>query len=112
MLKQYKDGHKKVLEFFSAENEKQCERNLYKYTDCGAWIEFKEWGIRLGSIVEGSDEGTEVFELRYGKGFSKKLIEKTIKTIEEQASAIWDWANKIREDGKTDEGSGLDFPTF
>ena len=32
MTKQYKDGHKKVLEFFSAENEKQCERNLYKYT--------------------------------------------------------------------------------
>lgn len=112
MTKQYKDGHKKVLEFFSAENEKQCERNLYKFTSCGAWIEFKDWGISLGSIVEGSDDGTDVFNIRYGKGFSKKLIQKTIDKIEEQAAAIWDWANEVREDGKTDEENGLDFPTF
>jgi hypothetical protein len=112
MTKQYKDGHKKVLEFFSAENEKQCERNLYKFTSCGAWIEFHDWGIKLGSIVEGSDDGTDVFNLKYGKGFSKKLIQKTIDKIEEQAEAIWDWANEVREDGKTDEENGLDFPTF
>mgnify|MGYP006189116905 CR=1 FL=1 len=112
MTKQYKDGHKKVLGFFSAENEKQCERNLYKYTIFGACIEFKDWGISLGSIVEGSDDGTDVFDLRYGKGFSKKIIGKTIDRIEEQAEAIWDWANEVREDGKTDEENGLDFPTF
>lgn len=109
--KQYKDGHKKVLAFFSAENEKQCERILYKYTDCGAWIEFQDWGIRLGSIVEGwEDEGTKTFELTYGKGFSNKAIQKTIDTIEEQANLIWIWANEVRENGKTDAENGLDWP--
>ena len=68
---QYEDGFKTVLKFFSAENEKQCERNLYKYTSCGAWIEFKDWGIRLGSIVEGSDEGTDVFELKYDEDYTE-----------------------------------------
>ena len=75
---QYEDGFKTVLKFFSAENEKQCERNLYKYTSCGAWIEFKDWGIRLGSIVEGSDEGTDVFELKYDEDFSEETIQKAI----------------------------------
>ena len=109
---QYEDGHKTVLKFFSAENEKQCERNLYKYTSCGAWIEFKDWGIRLGSIVEGSDEGTDVFELKYDEDFSEETIQKAIDQIEEQADSIWKYANEIGEDGQTDEENGLDFPTL
>ena len=109
---QYEDGFKTVLKFFSAENEKQCERNLYKYTNCGAWIEFKDWGIRLGSIVEGSDEGTDVFELKYNEDFSEETIQKAIDQIEEQADSIWKYANEIGEDGQTDEENGIDFPTL
>ena len=31
------------------------EKLVYKHTDCGAWIKFDENGIKIGTIVEGSD---------------------------------------------------------
>lgn len=30
-------------------------KHVYKYTDCGAWIAFDSEGIKVGTIVEGSD---------------------------------------------------------
>ncbi len=98
-----------VLEFFEAEDENQAKRNLYKFTDCGAFIEFEDDGIVIGSIVEGSDNGTETFHLKYGQ-FDKVKLNETIETIEKQASLIWAWANEVRENGKTDAENGLDWP--
>lgn len=34
---------------------KNLRRDLYKYTDCGAWIEYDVRGITIGTITEGSD---------------------------------------------------------
>lgn len=99
----------KVLEYFSAQNEEQAKRYLYKYTDCGAWIEFEEDQILLGSIVEGSESGTTTFKIKY-QDFNGDKIEEVIKKIEDEASIIWDWANKIGQDGLTDADRGLDFP--
>ena len=31
------------------------KRDVYKYTDCGAWIDWDDDRITIGSIVEGSD---------------------------------------------------------
>jgi hypothetical protein len=98
-----------VLKYFSSENEEQAKRYIYKYTDCGAWIEFEEDGIALGSIVEGSESGTTTFKIKY-EDITENRLEETIKTIESEASLIWDWANKIGEDGLTDADRGLDFP--
>jgi hypothetical protein len=99
-----------VLKFFSAKDEEQCKRNVYKYTECGAWIEFKKTGIVLGSIVEGSDEGTSNYELNYKDEFTEEDIQKHIDIIEEEANSIWEWANKENEDGKTNAEIGLDWP--
>lgn len=33
----------------------RIDRAVYKNTDCGAWIRFDEQGIKVGTIVEGSD---------------------------------------------------------
>jgi hypothetical protein len=33
----------------------RIEKAVYKGTDCGAWIKFDSEGIRVGTIVEGSD---------------------------------------------------------
>lgn len=107
---EYEDGHKLVLDFFSAENEEQCKRNVYKYTDCGAWIAFYDWGVELGSIVEGSDEGTNVYNLKYKDKFTGKDIQKALDTIEEEADLIWKWANEVGKDGKTAAEKGLDWP--
>ena len=107
---QCKDGLKTVLKFFSAKDQKECERNLYKYTSCGAWIFFHDWGITLGSIVEGSDNGTNHYKLEYSEGFSDLAIQMAIDEIEKEADLIWNWANKEDEDGKTDAEKGFDFP--
>lgn len=98
-----------VLEFFSAQTEEQAKRNAYKYTDCGMFVEFKDDGIVVGSIVEGSDYGTTTFDLNYGS-FNKDYLETVIKEIESEATIIWDWANTPRENGLTDAESGHDFP--
>lgn len=31
------------------------KRSIYKYTDCGAWIDWDDNRVTIGSIVEGSD---------------------------------------------------------
>jgi hypothetical protein len=33
----------------------RIDRAVYKGTDCGAWVQFKDDGILVGTIVEGSD---------------------------------------------------------
>lgn len=33
----------------------RIERDLYKYTACGAWINWTEESVTIGSIVEGSE---------------------------------------------------------
>lgn len=66
-------------------------RCVYKYTDCGAWIEWDDSGIRLGSIVEGSDDGVGPFNLRFP--FTKKAYWNTLQRIEDDAAAAWAEAN-------------------
>src|SRR5262245_36388436 len=106
-----------VLQFFSADNEDQCKRHVYKYTDCGAWIAFKDWGIVLGSIVEGCNFGTATYPLRYENNFTDKDIQDRIDAIEKEATALWDWANVLRDRngrrhryGKTMAELGCDAP--
>jgi len=89
------------------ENAK-IKRGVYKYTDCGAWVEFKEDGIELGSIVEGSDHGAETIELTWEEVPEK--FAPSLQTIEGQCDLIWKWANVVRKDGKTDMELGLDWP--
>jgi hypothetical protein len=100
-----------VLDFFSAEDEAQCERHIYKYTDCGAWIEFNDEGIRIGSIVEGCDFGTWIYPLRYADNFTAADIQARIDAVEKEATAIWEWANEGPEGSdETYASLGLDCP--
>ena len=40
------------------------KRDTYKYTDCGAWIDWDDDSISIGSIVEGSNaEFSRTFDL-------------------------------------------------
>jgi len=104
MIKDEKD----LLEHLSAESRQQAERHVYKYTDCGAWIEFLDDGIRLGSIVEGCDFGTATYKLTYP--FEPGDYDARIEAIEKEASATWEWANVERDNGQTDAEMGIDAP--
>jgi hypothetical protein len=76
------------------ELERSIERNVYKHTECGAWIDFTDTGIRIGSIVEGSDVGTSSFALDYP--FEEETYRQCEAAIEKEADAIWEWANTPR----------------
>jgi hypothetical protein len=69
------------------EMQRSISRRVYKGTDCGAWVSYQETGVKVGSIVEGCDYGTGVYELTYPfdiKEFWGKLTE-----VEEDATRIW-----------------------
>lgn len=106
---------KEMYAFLSADNEAEAKRRLYKATDCGAWIGFHLGGIELGSIVEGADFGTATYALSYP--FTGADVDVRIKAIEAEASAIWEWANVLKDRtgrknwrGKTDAERGVDAP--
>lgn len=94
----------------SNQNESLIKRRVYKYTDCGAWISFNEGGVKLGSIVEGSDHGADTIDLTWEE-IPVKFTE-SLDVIEGQCDLIWEWANVPRDynDDKTDMEYGLDWP--
>tara|TARA_B100001540_G_C15688188_1_gene588033 strand:+ start:52 stop:441 length:390 start_codon:yes stop_codon:yes gene_type:complete len=65
----------------------QLKRNIYKYTACGAWIHESDWGIALGSIVEGVDEGTQTYTLNYP--FTIDQFQDALQSVEDEATDIW-----------------------
>ena len=106
-----------VLDFFSADDEAQAQRHIYKFTSCGAWISFKDWGVIIGSIVEGCDFGTMSYPLRYADNFTDSDIQARTNAVEKEADAIWEWANILKDvngrrhcNGKTDAERGMDCP--
>jgi hypothetical protein len=112
------ESYQVVLDFFSAKDEEQAKHFIYKYTNCGAWIEFHDYGIRMGSIVEGCDFGTAIYVLRYKDDFTKEDIQKRIDAIQYEADEIWKWANepcdkkgRPRANGSTTQADlGMDAP--
>ena len=69
---------------------RDIETTVYKYTACGAWVDLEEKGwIRMGSIVEGVDEETDVHELEFGD-FTLEDFNQAIDSIEAQVEEIWD----------------------
>lgn len=85
---------------------------MYKYTNCGAWIQFNEDGVKLGSIVEGSDFGADSIDLTW-KEIPLKFTA-SLDVIEEQCGLIWQWANVPRDyaDGKRTWRSASTGPYF
>lgn len=69
------------------EDFSEVERATYKYTNCGAWIAQEEQGIKVGSIVEGCDDGTEVHEVNYP--FEIADFWKALESVEKEAEEIW-----------------------
>lgn len=85
-----------ILSLFSAEDTDQAKRNLYKYTNCGAWITFEDDCIQIGSIVEGCDLGTHIYQLVYP--FDDALFARCLAAIEKEADKLWHLANETDDD--------------
>lgn len=67
--------------------EQALSKMLHRNTICGAWLTFTEDGIALGSIVEGALQDTDTHRLSWP--FSIKAFRRAIKSIEDEASKIW-----------------------
>lgn len=66
-------------------------RDFYKYTDCGAWIEYGVRGITIGTITEGSDAE---FSITLKFPFTSDEYEKRENLLEELAYDAWREANE------------------
>lgn len=82
------ENEKDAVEMLGGADRATAARRLYKDTECGAWIEFEDDGIRIGSIVEGCDFGTAIYPLKYP--FEEDAFDERIKAIEAEADALWE----------------------
>ena len=72
----------------------QIKKAIYKGTDCGAWIEFTETLLSVGSIVEGSDIDCESHHLTWtGEENVGKWLGEVFEAIEAEATELWNEAN-------------------
>lgn len=72
----------------------RLKRDVYKYTACGAWIDWDDERVTVGSIVEGSDAefcNTMVFP------FSSAEYEAWIADLEDLVDFAWREANNYEE---------------
>ena len=83
------------IEEFAAEifgtTPNDLERSVYKYTDCGAWIEWDEKEIRIGSIVENSDAVFSCDPLIFP--FDTQEYYDAIEWLEQETSIEWNRCN-------------------
>lgn len=72
-------------------NEDWIKKGVYKYTNCGAWIEFTDTGVRLGSIVEGSDASVGPVDVAYNGNDADFLRDFDLATesVEAEADVLW-----------------------
>jgi hypothetical protein len=83
-----------------SELERKIDRAVYAGTVCGAWVRFDEKGIRVGSIVEGSDaefsERIDLTGVDISDEGAKILAERfwnTVDKINGLACDAWEEAN-------------------
>tara|TARA_R100000005_G_C4905597_1_gene145670 strand:- start:404 stop:682 length:279 start_codon:yes stop_codon:yes gene_type:complete len=85
-IKNLKDFLKERL--LGEEDFSQVQKNTFKFTECGAYIEEDEDGIAIGSIIEGSDLETSKTFLRYP--FEIQEFWDALEATEKEAQQLWD----------------------
>jgi hypothetical protein len=91
---------------FGEKDEDDVERNTYKYTSCGAFFAKEDWGVAVGSIVEGVDYGTETHTLTYP--FEIDAFWSALKEVEDEADEIWKATHGCDDCGiETDRGMAI-----
>ena len=80
------------------------EKATYKYTTCGAWITQSSDGIKIGSIVEGCDQGTLIYILDYP--FEIDLFWDSLDKVDKEAEKIWDETHGCDDCGEENPETG------
>ena len=77
------------------ENPDQLHHYVYKYTDCGAWINWNDTTVTIGSIVEGSDAE---FSRTFTFPVDSDLLDAWLAELEDLTTGAWIEANGELED--------------
>ena len=72
------------------------KKDVYKYTECGAWIDWDSREVRVGSIVEGSDAEVGPRHLEFP--FDSDDYENVIRDVETEADMLWHMWNDEEEE--------------
>lgn len=93
---------KDFCKYWGCDSEKELERSVYKYTDCGAWISWDNNGFNIGSIVEGSDAE---FDEAFLFPVESEEVDAWIEELELLCEEEWEEANgdEEREDEEDEE---------
>lgn len=85
-----------LAKWYGEEDEDRLPKAIYKGTECGAWIQWDNATVTIGSIVEGSDaEFAETFTFPV----SSETVEEWLEELEDLTDAAWHEAN----DGEGEE---------
>ena len=74
-----------IAEVTLSDTWKSLEKAVYKGTAC--WVQQVDGGVKVGSIVEGSDEGAEAVTVKYP--FVIDHFWDAVQNIKDQCDAIW-----------------------
>lgn len=77
------------------ENPDQLHHFVYKYTDCGAWIDWNDKSVTIGSIVEGSDAE---FSESFCFPVDSDALDNWINELEVLVDEAWSEANDMETD--------------
>ena len=69
---------------------KHLEHDIYKSTDCGAWIHWTDDKVSIGSIVEGSEAE---FSRNFYYPFDSTELDNWFEELEELVDEAWHEAN-------------------
>lgn len=81
-----------LARWYGVDNEERLPKAMYKGTECGAWIQWDNATVSIGSIVEGSDaEFAESFTFPV----SSETIEEWLEELEDLCDQAWREANEV-----------------
>ena len=72
-----------------SDDDARLSKALFNGSDCGAWIVMEETGLKVGSIVEGSDAEVSHTLIWTGEENVEKWLDQTLKEIEEEVDFLW-----------------------
>jgi hypothetical protein len=82
-------------------NMNLVKRNVYKYTNCGAFINWNDESIIINSIVEGVNSGTENYTLTFP--FEINEFWNALGKVKKEAERIWNETHGCEDCGKENE---------
>ena len=81
--------------FFGSVSVDRLERDVYKYTNCGAWINWDEKSFTIGSIVEGSDAE---FDKTFEYPVESEAVDAWLDELDRLTDEAWHEANDEEEE--------------